>query len=52
VRPARKLEVKTLNVILQGKMYSKFFADAASYVVKFQRSCCAEGKDMRDTLSL
>jgi hypothetical protein len=36
------------SVILQGKMDSKyiFLADAASYVVKFQSSCCAEGKDL------
>jgi len=40
------LEVGTLNVILQGKRDSKFLADAASYVVKFQSSCCAEGKDL------
>jgi hypothetical protein len=34
------------SVILQGKMDSKFLADAASYVVNFQSSCCAEGKDL------
>jgi hypothetical protein len=39
-------------VELQGKMDSIFLADAASYVIKFQNSCCAEEKDFLNTLSL
>lgn len=30
----------------EESMDSKFLADAASYAVKFQSSCCAEGKDL------